>query len=455
MSDIKTAKYDMKSINKDVLSMIIPISLEGVLQMVVSTVLMAMIGRIDVLAVNAVGVGTRITQLIWSFARGISIGATVVVARDYGANKRELLRANAINTLVSLFLICSVCSILIFVFSPQIVGIFGGTEEMMSSSIMYMRIVALGLPFWSVLLVTAGVLQGLGNAKTPMILTSAYNILSISIGYILIFGKLGIPSLGIAGAGWALVISQIIMFFISLATLYKLGIFNKVDDFVMTPEIRKITLKGLYRVGLPTAFENMLWQLGSIAMMAPIISYGDYAYAAHQMAMQAESISYMPTMGFAVAATSLIGRSVGSNDYDKAKIYYDTINRMLIVITVLIVVIILLFPRQLMSVLTPSPEIITLGASYLIITAIVLLPQNLTGVYCGSLRGVGYSNLPMYIAFTGLWLIRVPLCYISAYLISGSTIHFIWIAMAIDNVARFIISKVLIKKKDIFKQGIG
>lgn len=452
-----TQDYSIKEINRDVFSMIIPISIEGVLQMIASTVLMAMMGRVDVLAVNAVGVGTRVTQLLWAFVRGIGVGMTVTVAKDLGAKRQDKLRKNALGGIVSLFCITGFFSALIYFFASPIVRAFGGSENTIAQSISFMKIIAPAMPFWSILLTTAGILQGLGDAKTSMVLTSLYNLINITIGYVLIFGKLGFAPLGVVGAGWAMVISQVSMAVISLSVLVYKGVFRnrKLDESsqeLLEKYSTSAALKTLYKVGIPAAFENMLWQLGALAMMKPIISFGDYAYAAHQLAMQAESISYMPTMGFGIAATSLIGRCCGAGELQKGKLYFDQIHKMMFRITLVIIGVMVIFPKQLMAILTESPEIISLGAWYLIITAATLLPQNLYGVYCGALRGAGYTKLPMYMAFAGLWLVRVPLSFIFAYLIPGTTILYIWVAMGIDLVTRYTLSRMFYKKMDVFKE---
>lgn len=453
-----TQNYNIKEINRDVFSMIIPISIEGILQMIASTVLMAMMGRVDVLAVNAVGVGTRVTQLLWAFVRGIGVGVTVTVAKDLGAKRQDKLRKNALGGIISLFCITGFFSALIYIFAGPIVRAFGGSESTIAQSIAYMRIIAPAMPFWSILLSTAGILQGLGDAKTAMVLTGFYNLINITVGYVLIFGKLGFEPLGVVGAGWAMVTSQVSMAVISLGVLLYKGVFRNISPDALPKEAlfekysTSAALKTLYKVGIPAAFENMLWQLGALAMMKPIISYGDYAYAAHQLAMQAESISYMPTMGFGIAATSLIGRCCGAGELQKGKLYFDQIHKIMFKITLVIIGIMVIFPKQLMAILTESPDIISLGAWYLIITAATLLPQNLYGVYCGALRGAGYTKLPMYMAFAGLWLVRVPLSFVFAYLIPGTTILYIWVAMGIDLVTRYTLSRMFYKKMDVFKE---
>ena len=146
-------------IRKNVLSMIIPVSIEGILQMISSTVLMAFLGRVDVLAVNAVGIGQRMTQLLWSFVKGMGVGITVCVARDVGAKKTENLKITSIVGMLSLICIVTFFSGLIALFAEPIVRFFGGSEETIVQSINYMRIICIGLPFWTVMLVNASVLQ--------------------------------------------------------------------------------------------------------------------------------------------------------------------------------------------------------------------------------------------------------------------------------------------------------
>ncbi|MBQ6867359.1 MAG: MATE family efflux transporter [Clostridia bacterium] len=439
-------------IRKNVLSMIIPVSIEGILQMISSTVLMAFLGRVDVLAVNAVGIGQRMTQLLWSFVKGMGVGITVCVARDVGAKKTENLKITSIVGMLSLICIVIFFSGLIALFAEPIVRFFGGSEETMVQSIDYMRIICIGLPFWTVMLCNASVLQGFGDAKTPMTVSVIYNIVNIGLGYLLIFGGFGVPAFGLYGAAWATVISQVLMCILCLGIMLKKQIItNMFHELTKSVSNTVAQLKYLYKISLPSAFENMVWQLGSLAMMKPIISYGDIPYASHQLAMQAESISYMPTMGFGIATTSLVGRCFGAKDLESGHKYFKRIAKYMAIITTTVMVIMVVFRKFLMGILTPSQEIIDLGSIYLIITACTLIPQNLHGVITGALKGAGLTKPPMYISVICLWGIRVVLTYVFTYLVPGSTIHYVWIAMSIDIVSRFLMSSTYFRKKKIFK----
>ncbi|MBQ7087092.1 MAG: MATE family efflux transporter [Clostridia bacterium] len=439
-------------IRKNVLSMIIPVSIEGILQMISSTVLMAFLGRVDVLAVNAVGIGQRMTQLLWSFVKGMGVGITVCVARDVGAKKTENLKITSIVGMLSLICIVIFFSGLIALFAEPIVRFFGGSEETMVQSIDYMRIICIGLPFWTVMLCNASVLQGFGDAKTPMTVSVIYNIVNIGLGYLLIFGGFGVPAFGLYGAAWATVISQVLMCVLCIGIMLKKQIItNMFHELTKSVSNTVAQLRYLYKISLPSAFENMVWQLGSLAMMKPIISYGDIPYASHQLAMQAESISYMPTMGFGIATTSLVGRCFGAKDLESGHKYFKRIAKYMAIITTTVMVIMVVFRKFLMGILTPSQEIIDLGSIYLIITACTLIPQNLHGVITGALKGAGLTKPPMYISVICLWGIRVVLTYVFTYFVPGSTIHYVWIAMSIDIVSRFLMSSTYFRKKKIFK----
>lgn len=171
--------------------MILPITADNVLQMLAGLVSMAMVGRISTISVDAVGISTRITQLVWALFKGVATGASVFVAQAYGAGKFDKLKAVTWQTLISSLVFIIVIQQVIFWNAGVILSIFNPSHELLESGVMYLKIVSWGLPFWIIMLVTAGVLQGMGNAKTPMKISLIMNIVNILLGYILIFGHMG------------------------------------------------------------------------------------------------------------------------------------------------------------------------------------------------------------------------------------------------------------------------
>lgn len=445
--------YNIKEINNKILTMILPITIENVLQTAAGIVSMAMVGRIDVLAVNVLGISMRITQLVWALFKGIATGATVFVAQYYGAGEHKKMLTVIHQALLSTIAAVIALTVLIYVKAPALLSIFDPEPELLQQSVIYLRLVSLGLPFLAVMLVIGGVLQGMGNARTPMLITMTMNIVNIIVGYVLIFGKLGFSPMGIRGAAIATVTSQLIAVSLGLYVLFNRdGImrsyFNK---GFFTVDGRQI--KDIYRVGLPSSMESVFWQLAAIIITRAILTFGETAFAAHQLGLQAESISYMPAAGFAVAATAFIGQALGAKDKELAKVYFKQILKGAMAITAVSASILIFLPGPIMSILTNNKEIVALSSIYLILMGVVQVPQNATGVIYGAMRAAGYTRVPMIVAGIGLWAIRVPLVWIAAYEMKLSIVA-IWSVFCIDLVFRFIVALIMYKRKNIYENNL-
>lgn len=445
--------YDIKAINNKILTMILPITIENILQMIAGIISMGMVGRIDVLAVSALGIGMRITQIVWALFKGIATGATVFVAQYYGAGEYKKMLIVIQQTILSAIVLVVVLNVLVYISAPALLSIFKPDAELLQHAVIYLRLVSFGLPFLAIMLIIGGVLQGMGNARTPMLITMTMNIVNIIVGYSLIFGNFGFPALGIKGAAIATVISQMAAVLLGLAVLFnKKGIMRSYlnKDF-FTIDINRV--REIYKVGLPSSMESVFWQLAAIIITRAILTYGETSFAAHQLGLQAESISYMPAAGFAVAATAFIGQALGAKDKQLARLYLKQIMKGALVITAICASILIFLPGLTMSLLTDNKEIIALSSIYLILMGIVQVPQNASGVLSGAMRGAGYTKVPMLVAGIGLWGIRVPLVLIVAYGMKLSIVA-IWSVFCIDLCVRFIISYTIYKRKNIYEKNL-
>lgn len=440
---------DIKKINKKIFSMILPMTIQSILEMVSGIISMGMIGRINPLTVSALGISIRITQIIWALFKGITTGAAVFVAQYYGSNNYSKVKKVIQQTMISAIVLVVVLQLLIYFNAANILTIFNPDEALLDYSVLYLKIASFGLPFFVIILVTAGVLQGMGNARTPLAITIIMNLVNIIVGYVLIFGKFGFTPLGIKGAAIATVCSQVVAAFIALYVLFnKMGILNDyLGKKFFNIDIKQIV--SIYRVGLPSSMESIFWQIAAIILTRAILTYGETVFAAHQLGMQAESISYTPAMGFGVAASTFVGQCLGAKEKKLARIYLRQILKGSLAITTVSMVILICFPKFMMSLLTNNKDIIQLGVIYLILMGIVQVPQNSAGVLSGAMRGAGYTKVPMIVAGIGLWGIRVPFTLIVVYLLKMPIIA-VWIIMSLDLALRFVISLVLYKKKNIY-----
>ena len=438
-----------RELQKKIYAMILPVSLENVLQMLAGFVAMAMIGRISTVAIGAVGLSMRITQIVWAIFKGVTTGATIFVAQAYGASDFKTLRKVVQQTLLSTILLVIGIQQLIYWKAPLLIRWLGGKNELLARGGLYLSTISWGLPFMAIMLVVAGVLQGMGNAKTPMKIAFIMNGVNVVGNYLLIYGNLGFPALGIRGSAMATAFAQFIGAMIGLYVLFGKGgtLEGLFSQSFFKPDRRSIS--EIYRLGAPTAMESIFWQFCTILLTKMILNFGEVALAAHQLGIQAEAISYMPAMGFSIAATAFVGQSLGAKEPAMAKLYLREIVKGSVVLTSMSVVILFFFPYQVMGLLTNQEEVIRLGAVYLMLMASVQIPQNLAGVLYGAMRGAGFTKAPMIVAGTGLWLVRLPLAYILS-IVFHHNIYGIWYAITFDMAFRFLLSYMLYKRKNIY-----
>lgn len=261
------------------------------------------------------------------------------------------------------------------------------------------------------------------------------NVVNVALNSVLIFGRFGLPALGFRGPAISTIVGQAVG--ATIAVKYLLSERSGVDmglqgffafDFPL--------LKRLLSIGIPSSAEMAFWQMASVVLFRLINGFGTAAGAAYQLGLQAEGISYMPTAGFAIAATALVGRSLGARNPVLAERYIRELVKWGIALTTVTTAILVFGPRVLMRLLTDDELVITLGAQYLFIMGLSQIPQQISGTLSGSLRGAGDTVTPMISAGVGIWGCRIPLSFL---LSSRFGLVGIWWAINIDQFVRLVI----------------
>lgn len=445
-------KQDKIALRQKIFVMIFPIIIENVLQLLAGLVSMGMLGRISTIAVSAHGISSLLTGIIWSFFKGITIGATVLIATAYGAKDTKTMQVVAQQTLMVLVSIAVLIQFIVRLFSNGLMTLFNPPDSIKALAIEYIDIVTFGFPFLAIMLCVTGFLQGKGDTKTPMLIAAIMNIVNIIVSSILIFGFFGTKPLGLVGAAIGLVSAQFVGALCGLYVLFKKGGLLHKTFSKDTCQFKWHIIKKVFYIGLPSGFEAIFWQSASIILSRVILSFGDIAFAANQLGLQAESISEMPALGFGIAATAFTGQALGAGDKKIGKEYIKELQKGALLIISVGTCILLFFPQQAMRILTNDPDVIELGAVYLRLMGVIQIPQNLQRVYTGALKGAGYTYIPMIIAGIGLWGIRIPLTLVFTTVFKTSIIS-IWIIVCIDQTIRFILSYILYRKKRIWEKS--
>jgi putative MATE family efflux protein len=278
-------------------------------------------------------------------------------------------------------------------------------------------------------------MRGSGDTRTPMAVAVIVNLLNIAGNYGLIYGNLGLPALGIRGAAIATVSAQWIGACLALVALTarssRLGLTWRGPWRLDWNQLGKVL-----GIGMPASGEWLFWQSTHIILTLFITGFGTTALASHQLGMQAESLSYMPTAGFSIAATALVGQAIGARNPRLAQRSARELTTIAAIVTALTGGMLFFLPRQLLALLTNDTGVVALGAVYLRLMATAQIPQQLTGVLSGAVRGTGDTRAPMVIAAVGQWGIRLPLAYVLAFPMKMGIVG-VWAGMTADLFARF------------------
>ncbi|MGI6666987.1 MAG: MATE family efflux transporter [Bacillota bacterium] len=417
-----------------------PATVESVLQMGVGLVNTGMVGHLSATAISAVGLTNRATMVAWALFQAVSTGTTVLVAQSVGSGRRD--RARAVASQALLFGTSSVMALaLVFaILGSKVLSIFRPEASLLATATGYLRIVVLGMPAVGIMTASGATMRGAGNTRTPMLIAVFVNLVNLAGNSVLIYGKLGFPAMGITGSAISTVTAQWIG--AALALMATMGRNSPLGVAWRGPwRFSRRELGQMLEIGLPATGESLFWQAAALILTLFITGFGTEALAAHQLGVQAESLSYMPTAGFGIAATALVGQAIGAGNPRLARRVTRELGMLVALITAFTTGLLLFLPKQILGLLTNDSHVVALGAIYLRLMGTAQIPQQLSGVFTGALRGSGDTRTPMYIAAIGLWGVRLPLAYILAFPLNMG-IAGIWTGMTLDLFVRFTLTAI-------------
>lgn len=388
-------------------------------------------------AITAIGLTNQPMFMGLAAFQALTVGATAVVAWSIGANRPEDANKSVFVTITMTAVLGAVVSFIGYLLSEEIYRFMGAEPEVIEIGMGYMQVVMGGIVFQAVSMGIAGVLRGAGDTIAPMTVNMFANVLNIFGNYILIFGKLGFPAMGVTGAGIATTLSRAVAMIIFIyivirgERVIKLNL-KEAHSFDLELARRIIT------IGLPAAGEQLVLRGGQIMYARVVAGLGTDVYAAHQIAINIFGLSFVPGMAYGMAATTLTGQSLGAGQPEMAEKYSYEARRQGMYIAMGVALVFLFFGRQIAMLYSSDPDVISQAALALMIIAIVQPMQSTQFILSGSLRGAGDTKWPLYSTLIGMWGIRVALAhlFINSF---GWGIAGAWIATACDQTIRSIV----------------
>ncbi len=424
-----------ENIPQNVIKLAVPAVAENLLQTMVFLTNTLLIGRLkDPAALAAVSLGGLFLNIANSLFSAVSVTTTTLVAHAWGAGDYERARRVAAQSILVAILFASVVSAALWPAATPLLVWMGASERAVELGSMYMRTILvtslLGFP----MIVLNGVLRGSGDTRTPMLITLIMNVCNVLLAAALVFGVGPLPALGLAGAAVATAASRLLGGVLALLLVMSGKRFLQIGLHDILRWERQLVAY-MVRLSMPTAGEALIMRLGFILFMRTVSAVGEVALAAHQIAVNVESLSFMPGFGLSVASTTLVGQSLGANKPELAEESIRTTMRFSLAVMGALGVVFALWGPALASLFGSTPEVLALAGNAVRIGALEQLPIAVLMVIAGSLRGAGDMRTPMYATLAGTFLFRVPLVYLFA-IVFGWGLNGVWLGTAVDWTAR-------------------
>lgn len=429
----------LQKLRRNVWRLAMPAVVEQLLVMSVGIIDTAMVGRLGPTAIASVDLSNRIIQFALAIFAAIQIGTTAIVARHIGAGEQKDAAVAAKQSLLLVGLLGLILSVLAYIFAPNLIGFMMLFNEFPDPLVIdlaatYMRIVLFSMPFNLITMTVNAILRGAGDTKTPMFVTGLNNFINIIGNAFLIFGLGPFPRLEVAGAAISTACAQIFGMLLVVYLVYSGRSSINLRSYgryrFESPMLRRIL-----RVGLPAAVEQFLMRGGQLVFSMIIAGIGTTAIAAHAIALNAESLSFMPGWGFSVAVTTLVGQYLGSCEPELAERACYEGGKLSALVMTTMGVIFFLFPSVLIRFFTSDQTVIELASKCLRLVAISQPFLAWLQCFSGALRGAGDTRWVMIGTAVSLWPIRVGLSYYLV-IVMGAGLIGAWVGMVVDLIVR-------------------
>lgn len=421
-------------IRRSVMALAGPALAEQILVTLMGILNLIMVSRLGAAATVAVGLSNQPIFFATAGFMALNVGTTALVARSIGAGRVDRANSAARQALIMTSLVAVVLSVIGVILANQVLLFMGAGPDVIAIGRPYFILSAVALAFNGLGMCLSAVLRGAGDTVTPMRINILADVLVVVVGLPLIYGLGGLPRLGVAGAGVASIIARLAAAGMALAAVtggnrpIRISLHDGQNlKFDLAPRI--------LRVGLPAALEQFIMRSGQLQFARVVSGLGTATYAAHQIAINLWGLSFVVGFAFAIAATALVGQSLGARRPDWAERSAREGSRLSMIISGSVGFACMALAPWLMRLYNSDPLIVSQGAIAVRIMAIVQPAQSTAFVLAGGLRGAGDTRWPLYATTIGVWGFRVLLAEVFVK-VFGFGLPGAWAAMAIDQAVR-------------------
>ncbi|MBN2618929.1 MAG: MATE family efflux transporter [Spirochaetales bacterium] len=422
------------SITKNLLKISLPVMGASLFQMAYQITDMFWLGKLSSDAVAAVGTAGFYINLSYALATLAFIGVGIKVSQAVGAKKYNQAIEYVSASIILIAILSIVISLITVIFRNQLIDFFNiNSLYIRNGAISYLAIVISFSIFKNLNLTFNRIFIGYGSGRVPLIIGSFSVLLNIILDPIFIFTL----DMGIVGAAYATIISQVISSITYGFVLIKYSKINKFQGIKLC--INKISI--IIKLSYPVTIQRVIFTVISIFIGKIISEWGTDAIAIQKIGIQLESLSWITAGGMQAAITSFIGQNYGAKKLDRLRKGYFSATIIMFGVGAFVTLLFTVFPTQIFSLFVNEPEVISGGANYLKILAISQIFMCIDIMTMGAFNGIGRTGVPPIISvtFTGA---RIPLSILLSSVLSFG-VSGIWFSITLTTILKSTILVIL------------
>ena len=412
----------------------LPIMATSLIQMAYNLIDMIWIGKIGASAVASVGAAGMFMWLSNGLATLAKMGGQIKVGHALGAQKKEDAASYAQSSIQMGIVFAIGFGILSVVFADEMIGFFQlNSAQVIQDAKLYLMITC-GLVIFSFMnQIFTGILTAMGNSRTSFIATGIGLVLNIVLDPLFIFGFGAIPPMGVAGAAIATVLAQLVVMLLFLYTILRdTVLFSNVH--ILHSYSSQHTME-IFRIGLPSAVQSMLFSGISMVIARLIAGWGDAAVAVQKVGSQIESISWMTAEGYAAALNSFVAQNHGAKNTDRILEGYRLSMIVMLSWGVFCSLVLIVFPQLIFQVFIQEAEVLPMGVDYLRILGVSQLFMCMEITTAGAFSGLGKTLPPSIVSIT-LTGARIPMAILLGRWLG---LNGVWWAITISSIRKGIV----------------
>lgn len=398
--------YEMDMCNGPILGKIllfsVPLMMSGILQLLFNAADIIVVGRFaGSSALAAVGSTSSLINLLINVFVGLSVGVNVLVGKYYGG-QRDKDVSETVHTAVTTSIISGLILVVLgWAAARPLLHMMGTPDDVLDQAVLYMRIYFLGMPVLMVYNFGAAILRAIGDTRRPLYFLFAAGVVNVALNLFFVMGL----GMGVDGVGWATVISEHISALLVLKSLMDAPGALKLS--LKNLRIYTKKLKRIVKIGLPAGMQGAIFSVSNVLIQSSVNSFGSIAMAGNTASANIEGFVYTAMNAVYQTNLSFTSQNLGGKKYSRInKILYICLGVVIVVGAVLGTAAVL-GGNQLLGIYSSDPEVLRYGMLRLEIICGTYFLCGVMDCMVGSLRGLGYSIIPMFVSLTGACGFRV------------------------------------------------